>query len=181
MKKLIVVVVLILLAGGIYYVLQDKPSTKTETPTTNESGNFRPDPSNATFNFEDGPVTLTAGRKEIAVGGSALTEEVVLMDEFAYGDINADGKEDTALLLARYGAGSGTFIYVAAFVSGPVNYKGSLALFIGDRVSPESISIGNGVVTVNYLDREADEPMAAEPTVPMSKQFIYINGQLQER
>jgi len=182
MKKVIIIVI-ILAVGGLfyYYATRDKSPVKVGTPTANENGNFRPDPSNATFTFEDESITLSAGRKEMAVAGSVLTEEIVLMDEFAYGDINLDTKEDTVLFLARYGAGSGTFIYVAAFVSGPVNYKGSDALYIGDRISPQSISIDKGVITVKYLDRESDEPMAAEPTVPVSKQFVYRNGELQER
>ena len=108
-------------------------------------------------------------------------EETVLLDQFAYGDINADGKEDAVFFLARYGGGSGTFIYLAAFVSGPVTYRGSEATFIGDRVSPQSISINNTTVTVKYLDRAADEPLAAEPTIQASKQFSYRVGGFEER
>ena len=127
-------------------------------------------------------ITLSAGRNETQITPtSALVEETVLLDKFAYGDVNADDKEDTALLLARYGGGSGTFIYVAVFVSGPVTYRGSDALFIGDRVAPQSISINNGIVTVDYLDRGPDEAFAAEPTIPTSKQFIYKNGEFVEK
>ena len=101
------------------------------------------------------------------------------MDKFAYGDINADNKNDIVLFLARYGGGSGIFIYLAAFVSGPVTYKGSNTVFIGDRVSPQSISVKNDVVTVKYLDRKEGEAFAAEPTVLISKQFIFNNGEFQ--
>jgi len=182
MKKIVFAVVIVGVIIG-YFVIRDSYSTdKTGTPVISENGVFHPDPSNATFTFDDEAITLSAGRNERSIApGSALVEETILLDKFAYGDINADGKEDTVLFLARYGAGSGTFIYLAAFVSGPVTYRGSKATFIGDRISPQSISISRGIVTVEYLDRGPDEALVAEPTVRVSKQFVYKNGEFQEK
>jgi len=141
-----------------------------------------PDPSNATFNFEDGPITLSAGKSEKAVvPGSTMIEETIILDKFAYGDINSDDKEDVALFLARYGAGSGTFIYLAGFVSGPVTYRGSNVIFIGDRISPQSVSINGNTIIVEYLGRAFDEPFTAEPTILTTKQFTYKSGEFQEK
>ena len=174
-------VIVVGLAVG-YFLIRDDSSKKTGAPVVNENGEFRPDPSSATFTFDGEVVTLSSGRSAKAVvPGSALVEETLLLDKFAYGDINADGKEDTLLLLARYGAGSGTFIYLAGFISGPVTYRGTEAVFIGDRITPQSISIGGGTITVSYLDREDNEAFAAEPTVKVSKRFVYKNGGFQER
>ena len=160
----------------------DSSTNKTGTLSKSEGGVFHPDPSNATFIFDEEAITLSAGRNEKKVlPGNTLVEETILLDKFAYGDINADGKEDTVLFLARYGAGSGTFIYLAAFVSGPVTYRGTEATFIGDRIAPQSVSINGGGVTVEYLDRGADEALAAEPTVATSKRFVYRAGEFQER
>ncbi len=181
MKKIIITTVFIVVAVFLYTARNSFLANKA-VPGTGEHESFRPDPSSATFIFDDELVTLSAGRNEsIVAPGSALLEETILMDQFAYGDINADGKEDTALLLARYGAGSGTFIYAAAFVSGPVTYRGSKAIFIGDRIAPQSISINEGVVTVIYLDRGPGEALAAEPTIMVSKQFVYRAGEFKER
>lgn len=182
MRKTIIIVIIFAVAVALYAMRGNFSADRTEIPTTRENGDFRPDPSNATFTFDNEPITLSAGQNERSITpGSALTEETILMDKFAYGDINRDGKEDTALLLARYGAGSGTFIYVAAFVSGPVTYHGSEATFIGDRIVPQSISINGEVVTVEYLDRGPNEALAAEPTIPTTKQFLFRDGELQER
>jgi len=184
MRKIIIIAIVIILGAAVLiYAMRNKSEVKeVTTPTTTQNGNFKPDPSNATFTIEDETITLASGRNEREVApGSAMTEETTLMDKFAYGDLNADGKVDTALLLARYGGGSGTFVYAGAFVSGPVNYKGTQTVFIGDRIVPQSISIGGGIVTVTYLDRKADEALAAEPTVLESKQFVYRNGEFQER
>ncbi|MBI2065733.1 MAG: hypothetical protein HYT68_01550 [Candidatus Zambryskibacteria bacterium] len=184
MKKVTVIIIIIGILALIYILKRDSSpaNNNNNTPTASESGTFRPDPSNATFIFSDGPVALSLGRSEKSIAPeSAFVEEIILLDKFAYGDINTDGKEDTAVLLARYGGGSGIFIYVAAFVSGPVNYKGSKVIFIGDRIAPQAISINGRVVTVEYLDREPDEAFAAEPTVPTSKQFVYEAGELREK
>ena len=182
MKKIIITIIVIG-AIALLYAMRDNTSVnKTSEPTVDDDSNFRPDPSNATFVIDNESITLSRGRNEREITpGSTLTEETVLLDKFAYGDLNSDGKVDTAILLARYGGGSGTFIYVAVFVSGPVTYRGSQAIFIGDRIAPQSISINGGIVTVEYLDRGPDEAFAAEPTIPTSKQFIYKNGEFVER
>ena len=179
MKKLIIAI-LILVATVLLFTMRGNSPTEI-IPRTNIGGSH-PDPSNATFIFNDGEITLSNGKSEQAITpGSVFIEETILLDKLAYGDINIDGKEDTALLLARYGGGSGIFIYVAAFVSGPITYKGSDTVFIGDRIAPQNITISNGIVTVDYLDREAGEAMAATPTIPKSMQFVFSNGKLQER
>lgn len=186
MKKVIfslLVIIIIILLG--YFTYQNNTtnddSLKNIALTENDKNPRHLDPSNATFIFDDGPITLLNGKNEKAVSpNSALMEEIILLDKLAYGDINSDNKEDTALFLARYGAGSGTFIYLAALASGPVAYKGSKVIFIGDRISPQSIVINDNVITVKYLSRGFDEPFTAEPTIQVSKNYIFSNGELQE-
>ena len=181
MKKIILTLIIIGLAFGGYYFLKNSKNTKVSQPTSSENLTFKPDPSNATFSIDDETITLSQGKNEKPTSpGSPLLEETILLDKFAYGDLNKDGKNDVALLLEVSGGGSGTFIYIASFVSGLVNYKGSNAIFVGDRINPKSISIKNGVVTLNYLDRKPDEAFAAEPTVLTIKQYIYKNGEFKE-
>lgn len=186
MKKFILIIIFVIIGilVGYFIITSDKFKTDNQdaAQNTSEKGSFKPNPSNATFIFDDGAVTLSEGKIErIVAPGNTLVEEIAVMDKLAYGDINNDKKDDTALLLARYGGGSGVFIYAAAFLSGPVNYKGSKVVFIGDRITPQSISIKDGTVIVNYLDRDPNEAFSAEPTIPMSKQFIYKNGEFQEK
>ena len=174
MKKLLLFILLI----GIlwfFFVFKDSTTTGVDNNVATNTDNFQPDPSSATFTFDEGPITLSSGK------GEEAGNEVELLGEKASGDLNADNKEDSVVLLASSGGGSGVFVYVAAYVSGPVSYKGTNAVFVGDRISPESLSISNGVVTFNYLDRKPDEPFAAEPTVPASLQFVYRNGSLEAR
>lgn len=187
MKKVVLlVVILLIIAGAGFYFFANRSEAPTEvTPEqpTGATDSFRPDSSNATFTFDDGAITLSAGRNERPVApGSAFTEETVILDHTAYGDINGDGRNDAVLFLARYGAGSGSFVYAAAYVSGPVGYRGSNAIFIGDRVAPQSVSVAaNGVITVNYLDRSPNDPMAVEPTIRTTKVLVFQNNTLIER
>ena len=180
MKKFILLVVVVIAAlGGWFYYRSHKsatPSVKVQPAVT------KPDPSNATFGFDDGPITLKDGEASSTIApNSAIELTTTLTDDMAYGDVNGDGKNDTAALLVQEGGGSGVFLYVAAYLSGVVEYKGSNAVFIGDRVSPKSISITNGVVNVTYLDRKPNEPYTADPTVSMTKHYIVQNGTLKEK
>ena len=180
MKKIIF---LLIIAGlGLYFWYspsrtEDKKPVETGTMA---GSSFQPDASSATFIFEDEPVRLSGGKSEVKDEIGFVTE-TELLEQKAFGDLNKDGKSDSVVLLAQSAGGSGVFVYVAAYVSGPVSYKGTNAVFLGDRIAPQSLSVSNGVATVKYLDRNSDEPFSAEPTVSTSKQFVFQNGEFQEK
>ena len=179
MKKfLLLIIVLALISGFFYYKNSRSENLKINTPA---GTNFKPDPSSATFDFDDlGKVTLSNGQSDTE-DETGVNTETLLLQQRGSGDLNNDNKGDTVVLLAQSGGGSGVFIYLAAYVSGPVSYKGSNAVFVGDRISPQSVSVSNGIITFKYLDRKPDEPFAAEPTVPTTKQYVYKNGLIEER
>lgn len=178
MKKLFITTLIIIFAGlVIFYFTRSSSIFLDPDKSAKQSENFRPDPSNATYVYDDGSYTLSNGRAETSSG-----EEIMLLEEQnAYGDINADGRDDTVLFLVRMGGGSGVFVHVGAYVSGPVNYNGTNTIFLGDRIAPQSASIANGVITVRYLDRQEDQPFSVEPTIPTSRVFVFENGELVER
>jgi hypothetical protein len=179
MKKIIIVVLVIGALLAIYFLGGKSEVMPDESTPAVTAGN--PDASNGTFIFEEDRVKLTKGKAEIEIEGSSLVEEVTLTGEQSYGDLNMDDKNDAVVTIARLGGGSGVFIYVAAYVSGPAGYNGTNAVYLGDRIEPQSIKIDNGIATVMYLDRKEGEPFAAEPTVPVTKTFIYTSGELRER
>ncbi len=184
-NKILTIVVLLALALGAYFLFVRDSAAPTDSEgielEEGTSADFRGDPKNATFVFEDGSVTLEEGRLERdIVQGSALKEEIYLTGQAAYGDVDGDSKDDAAVVLIRSGGGSGSFIYVSALVSGAINYTGTNAILIGDRVTPEEISISNSIITVEYLDRGPDEPLAAEPTIAKVKRYAYRSGELVE-
>lgn len=181
MKTLLKIIVVVLIVLGIWFLYKQKTNAPTVSQsTTDQLLLTHPDPSNATFDFEDGPITLKDGVNEKPVDNSSAVVETSLTDIIDYGDINNDKKDDVVSIIVQDGAGSGTFIYLVGFVSAPLNYKGTNALFIGDRIEPKSISIKDGLITLNYLDRKSTDPMSAEPTVSVTKTYNYSKGLLVE-
>lgn len=182
MKKPFVLIIIILAAGLLWYLVHK--TTNTPIPTTGTSTAqtstlaAHPDPKNASFQFEDSAVQLKDGVNQTPVEGSAMVERTELADVVGYGDLNNDSKEDTGVILIQSGGGTGIFFYVAGFASSPTGYKGTNALFLGDRISPKSITIKNGLMTVTYLDRKETDPFSTEPTIPTTKVFKFSKGNL---
>ncbi len=180
MKTLFKIIVVVLIVLGIWFLYNKTSNAPTSDDIVNQALLTHPDPSNATFEFEDESVTLKNGIHEGKIENSSATVETTLLDVIGYGDLNNDKKEDAVVVLLQDGAGSGLFVYVAGYVSAPLNYIGSNALFIGDRIEPKSIAIKNELITLTYLDRKANEPMSAEPTVMKTKNYKYTKGTLAE-
>lgn len=91
-------------------------------------------------------------------------------------DLNGDGREDTVFFLTRQPGGSGTFYYVAAALQTESGYVGSEAVFVGDRIAPQTINLGihadpasadvaRAIIAVNYADRKPGESFVTKPSV----------------
>lgn len=164
MKSLIAAgLVLLALVGGFFwlnnYIYQEKQAV-TST-----------DYKNAEYVIEGQRVKLENGRAETeAAPGSASKVVTQYFGNEAKGDLNGDGIVDIAFLLTQDGGGSGTFYYaVVALQSADNTYRGTNAVFLGDRIHPQSTSIMDGQLIVNYGERKMGEPMTAEVTVGVSK------------
>ena len=185
MKKLLSLIAVIVVIGGIWYVFHRSttPQKGSTIINSNPVTTDHPDASNATFSIDDSNITLSNGTATTDISGTAVTQETDLTDTAGYGDLNADGKEDAAVMLVQSGSGSGTFFSIAAYVSGPISYKGTNAVFVGDRIQPKSISIKGTTITVTYLDRTPDEPLTDEPTVSTTKTYTYssIDNSIEEQ
>jgi hypothetical protein len=98
----------------------------------------------------------------------------------ASGDLNGDQRDDVAFLLTQNTGGSGTFFYIVAALKTDYGYTGTNAILLGDRIAPQSTSIENGEIVVNYADRKPDEPFTTPPTVGVLKRFAVFNNELVE-
>ena len=137
------------------------------------------DPRYATYVIEDTPVTLINGYAEVSVvSGSASKVVIKYFGNKAIGDVNGDGLPDTAFILTGQSGGSGTFYYVVVAVKNSKGYIGTNAVFLGDRIAPQTTEIKNGTIVVNYAVRKTGQPMTAAPTVGVSKYLKIINGKL---
>lgn len=93
-------------------------------------------------------------------------------------DLNEDGRLDTVFFITHETGGSGTFYYIVARLdttNGPV---GSDAVFLGDRISPQTITLDEGkttqgtnrknVIVANYVERNPGESFVVPPSVGKS-------------
>lgn len=136
-------------------------------------------PQNSTYVINGQNVTFINGRaeQEVAPGSASKTVTLYFGNE-AVGDFNGDGMQDTAFILTQTAGGSGTFYYVALALGSQNGVTGTNAIFLGDRIAPQSTNFLNGEIVVNYVERKFDEPMTEIPSVGVSKYFQVIGERL---
>ncbi|HSN04732.1 MAG TPA: hypothetical protein VLS44_07085 [Nitrospira sp.] len=139
------------------------------------------DPREAAYWIGQELVSLAAGRSEKeAVPGSTMTVVTTLVEEPVPGDLNGDGVEDAAVWLLQQPGGTGSFLYVAVALNIEGRFVGTNAVFVGDRIVPQAMRIQNGILSVTYVDRHTGEPMAARPSVGVTKNLTVTGGVLAE-
>jgi hypothetical protein len=174
---LIVVAVAACLAAACYILWNPQAAKPSVSQPESQAAAF--DPLNATYVIDGATITLANGKSEQAAApGSAETITTQIFGQPTSGDINGDGKNDAAFFLVQDGGGSGTFYYVAAALGTGTGTVGTNAVFLGDRIAPDTIQITNGIVTVNYADRKASDPMATVPSIGVSKYLVVVSGTL---
>jgi len=136
---------------------------------------------NATYQgIYDEPVQLTDGQYvgEPFVEGGGSRPTVTMADLFtAYRDLNGDGVEDAAVILAENSGGSGIFVYVAAMIDQdgvPINQATRL---LGDRVQINSLVVENGEIVVNMVTQGPDDPFCC-PTLEVNLRLRLEGDQL---
>lgn len=134
---------------------------------------------NIAYTIDGTPITLAGGVSTGATAAGSATEITTkYFGDSSTGDLNGDGIPDTAFILTQNAGGSGTFYYAVAALGGSGAPTGTNAVFLGDRILPQSTSIANGVLTVNYKDRAANDPMSSAPTVTVIRNLTFANGTL---
>lgn len=117
-----------------------------------------------------------------SINGTPVTlSQVQYFGNEAWADLNGDGTDDVVFLLTQDNGGSGTFYYVVAALSDTQEYKGTNAVFLGDRIAPQTTEIRNdGTIIVNYTTRKDNEPMTTQPRIGVSRYLKITNGELVE-
>ena len=165
-KLLLLVLGLAVLLGGFFslnnYIYEEKQAVTGATPK------------DAEYIIEGRRVKLENGlaETEAAPGSASKVTTRYFGNEVSY-DLNKDGREDKVFLLTQETGGSGTFFYVVAALNTESGYVGSQALFLGDRIAPQTTEISRNpnhdrVIVVNYADRNPGEPMTTQPSLGKS-------------
>ncbi|MCJ7666878.1 MAG: hypothetical protein MUP04_01095 [Anaerolineae bacterium] len=130
---------------------------------------------NAAYHSEwpaDGVAQLIDGKYEEEIVPGAASKSVIMFypEMYALGDLNGDGVEDAAVVLATSGGGSGTFISLEAVINdrGTPNHVATASL--GDRVQLKSISIEAGQITVDMVTHGPDDPLCC-PSLEVTQKY----------
>jgi len=171
---LAVVAILLLVAATAFFGL---PSPSGGNEQSVQPSDYK----NVAYSIEGIPVTLVDGRAEEEANDGFATKTVTqFFGNEAMGDLNGDGMPDVAFVLTQNGGGSGTFYYAVAALKTAAGYQGTNAIVLGDRILPQTTEIRDGQVIVNYADRNPGEPMAAQPSLGVSKYLKLEAGKLVE-
>lgn len=165
----IVLAIIFIVGSAAYGVLQYRAAQPTVPEP--EPTNPAPDLANLTYTVDGRVVVLRNGVARQTFPHSSLETVTQLSSLRGYGDLDNNGTADGVAILTDDPGGSGTFYYLVAGVWGPDGPQGSAAIFLGDRITIRSLDISGGVVTVRWLDRQRDEPLATAPSVPAQRAF----------
>ncbi len=180
MKKIFIVLVIVLAAGAAYFLLKKNPTQEVKPVVTADYKNIA-----YTIDGESFLLVNGVAEKESAPGApgekSAEKSTVRYFGNEAKADWNGDGKDDTAFIINEETGGTGVFYYVVVALTTPDGLVGTNAVFLGDRIAPQTTQAGVGSqIIVNYADRAPGEPMVATPSVGVSKFFKISGTTLQE-
>ncbi len=127
-------------------------------------------PKDATYVIDGKRVILNNGvaEQEVVPGSASKVVTRYFGNEVSH-DLDGDGRLDTAFLLSQETGGSGVFYYLVAALNKESGYVGSKGVFIGDRIAPQSTSMGDGnVIVVNYAERAVGEDFSTQPSIGKS-------------
>jgi len=171
MKKILLTLAVILIIVVAAFVLFGK-----EKETKISGGENYQD-----ISYEVGGIATKLGGAGVeAVPGSATKIVTNYFGNEAKGDLNGDGVEDVGFFITQTTGGSGTFYYAVAAVKNGDNYEGTNAIFLGDRIAPQTAEIRNGILIVNYAERRPGDPMTTSPSMGRSKYLEIRSGKLEE-
>jgi len=139
------------------------------------------DPYNISYFIAGEEVDLKNGEAEqTIITGSASSIKTKIFEAGTEGDVNGDGLADMVVVLIQEQGGSSTFYYIAVAIQTPEGYQGTNAVLLGDRITPQTTSIENQVVIVNYAERAPGESYDINPSIGVSKYLIVFNNDLRE-
>lgn len=153
---------------AVYFVVLSR--TGLESEVTKAPNDFK----NTTYLVDGEAVALVDGVSEVQIADSTSKIVTLYFGNEIYKDINGDGLEDVVFLLTQETGGSGVFYYAAPALKTEDGYVGSQALFLGDRIAPQTTESGPGrQVIINYMDRAFGESFDIPPSVGKSLYLLF--------
>ena len=101
-----------------------------------------------TEHTDTGTATLDDGEFRAPVAPGSASELVIRLSQWTVGDLDGDGIADAAAITIEDPGGSGNFRYLHALLNEEGELHDGDAVFLGDRIRVEGLSIHEGVITV---------------------------------
>jgi heat shock protein HslJ len=155
------------------------PPTLTPTPVTPLTLEMLQNTTYPSEWEESGTITLTDGRYEGEpfVEGGVSRLVVTLIEPVAFGDLDDDGVEDAAVILASNAGGSGTFIDLTAVLNQHGMPKPVATTSLGDRARIQSMTIESGQIVLEMITQGPDDPMCC-PTQQVVETYALRRDEL---
>lgn len=175
--------------AGAVILLAQAAACAGDQPPAGDSGLEAPNasPGDALYTLpplstgEQDTVRLVAGEYTRRYDESSATVRRVFLSDFvAGGELDGRAGEDAAVILVDQPGGSGTFYYLAALMRRGEGWESPTAVFLGDRVRIDSLSIesDDGEIAVTFRTRAEGVAMAGEPTVTQTLRYRVVAGSL---
>jgi hypothetical protein len=103
-------------------------------------------------------IQLSEGRYQDGVPSDANYVEVHVTDFIALGDINGDGVNEAAALVAEDYGGTGVFVFLALYVEKAGEPEFLTSVYIDDRPVIEDVSFDGNQVFLVSITHDADDP-----------------------
>jgi hypothetical protein len=164
---------------------QDKPGSASEPTALAETPTPVPDYArrirNAKYQlgFVDALriVQLNDGKFEQGAPGSTDYVSVTVTNFTAHGDLNGDGFDEYAALIAENYSGSGVFVFLAVFaeVNGELIFQTST--YVDDRPKVTGLEIANEKIYLSATTHKTVDPMCC-PTLDTARHYRLVKDQL---
>lgn len=123
-------------------------------------------------------VQLTDGKYEQGTPGSVDFISALVTDFVAAGDLNGDGEDEVAALIAENYGGTGTFVFLAVYADQAGTLVFQTSTIVDDRPQLNALSIANGEIFLDATVHASEDPMCC-PTLRTTRHYRRdVNGQL---
>lgn len=166
MKKIftIIITLLIIIAAGILTYISNNDSVDNVTPNP-----IVKDIPTVRYIINEEEIVLVNGVSYTQIPGAKSTTTTRYFGNDIKADFDNDGNEDIAFIVTQTTSGSGVFYYLVATLNKKDGAVGTYGFFIGDRIAPQSTSLGtNNTIVINYADRKPGESFVTAPSVGKS-------------
>ena len=122
-------------------------------------------------------VQLKDGKYEQGTPGGADYIAVQMTEFVATGDLDADGSDEVAALVAENFGGTGVFVFLVVYkdTNGTPTFFASR--IVDDRPQLNTLSIENGEIFLDATIHGTDDPMCC-PTLKTARHYKLVNDQL---